>query len=76
MHRTRSVPVLDGWGDFVTRRDGDTAAAPAQPGVLQKVNKLTKMRLPADTRQLADVLVYLCSKKDARRMLSKWAMKK
>ena len=65
-HRTRSVPVLDGWADFVTRRDGDAAAA--QPGVLQKVNSLTKMRLPADTRQLADVLVYLCSKKDARRM--------
>ena len=64
VHRTRSVPVLDGWGDFIT--GGDTAAA--QPGVLQKVNYLTKMRLPADTRQLADVLVYLCSKKHARRL--------
>ena len=47
---------------------GGVAAAATQPGVLRKVNTTALLRLPEDSRQLGDVIVYLCAKKDAKRL--------
>ena len=83
-YRTRAVQLVDGQGDFVTRQgrradSSDEEAADVgtrrqprggadQPGVLHKLNPVAKLAMAEDPKQLADVVVYLCSRRDSHRL--------